>query len=707
MSKKIRIVLIILSVLLVGGIVYWQLVKKNIIKFAINFAVSKATDDEYYVKYDSSYVDEAGGNAGFYNIVLQNDSARIKMLKDDTTVDRTIVDIKVKALEITGLDVPGFRSNNTLTATTLRIVEPVVKIISTGKTEKNLTKDDSLALYKRITGKFKSIKAAKIEIINARILFANRLQEPHTRLEGVHIGLQNLRIDKNHDYNNIVSYLVKDVEVDVSSFIQKDDKKNVDFTARNLKYSAKGRFISIEKVTQEDRTGAVPTMIFSAIKIAGINTQNFIHAQKIQADSFLSAGGSISMQRIKRGKDANGQLDIENDFFTRAQIKNIVLGSTDVTVVNKTNGKTVIKGVKFTASNLGTVTSGTNLQRLLAGSNFMLSAEGTSLQTNDGLYDIIFSPFTLTGDAKILSIKSIKLKPRKTWQQFVGSLRAQTDLYDVSFSNVVLSGFDINAVLLNNNIVAKKLSMTPNLKIYNDLTVPFDNSSKIGKYPHQQLVSLGMPIFIEKVVLKNGDFLYRERGGVSKQTGDVHFSAINATIENVTNMKERIARNGTMTVRANARFLNKTYLQTTWQLPLTTGNATFTAQGNMGSMDATALNPISKPLGMAAINSGHINGLTFYITGNDLHSRGTVTLKYEGLSVHMLKSDRDSTTSLQKKGLLSTLANRLLKTSNPSKGKLRTGEIDYERDVTKSFFNLLWKSVLQAVQKIVKGKEDS
>ncbi|MBK8784950.1 MAG: hypothetical protein IPN43_00250 [Chitinophagaceae bacterium] len=56
---------------------------------------------------------------------------------------------------------------------------------------------------------------------------------------------------------------------------------------------------------------------------------------------------------------------------------------------------------------------------------------------------------------------------------------------------------------------------------------------------------------------------------------------------------------------------------------------------------------------------------------------------------------------MKKKGLQSLLANVLMKNSNPLNGVTRSDEINYERDKTKSFFNLLWKSIFSAAKKTV------
>lgn len=60
--------------------------------------------------------------------------------------------------------------------------------------------------------------------------------------------------------------------------------------------------------------------------------------------------------------------------------------------------------------------------------------------------------------------------------------------------------------------------------------------------------------------------------------------------------------------------------------------------GTAGTFDATALNPITEPLGMASLKTGKINNLEFYLTGNDLKATGT-TLLYENIKIALLKKD--------------------------------------------------------------------
>src|SRR5690606_33213641 len=116
------------------------------------------------------------------------------------------------------------------------------------------------------------------------------------------------------------------------------------------------------------------------------------------------------------------------------------------------------------------------------------------------------------------------------------------------------------------------------------------------------------------------------------------------------------------------------------------------------------LSSITEPLGMASISEGKINKLAFSMTGTDLASTGNAVLLYQDLNIKLLKPGADSTAELEKKTVASGLVNLFMKSNNPSREKTRTATIDYKRDVYKSFFNLLWKSIFDAAKKIAAGK---
>ncbi len=708
MKKKTGLILAGVGFIVIAGLIVWQFVKKDVIKNVIENAVSKDSENDYYIKYDSSYIDEVGGNASFFNIVLQSDSLQKKLLEKDTSLAPTIYNVQVKELSITGANIPSFLQKNAIEATKIKIIRPVITVISTGNEDHKMNKDDTVALYKKLTGKFEKIHAGEIEIVDAVIAFAKGNKSPHTTIQDANLVLKNFKVDKEHNYNDIISYFVKDLVVTAKSVTNVNESKHETFVAEGIKYSAPGRVLSINKILQKNSLTNNSVNDIQDVKITGINTKQFVYANKIEADSLTVKSGSVTIHQKQKAGSAKTTLELDNDYFSKAQVKNIVLGPTDIKIIKAKRGQSpiLLKKVEFSASGLPTVKDGSSLQKILAGSNWKLLTQGLNLQSADGMYNFVFGPVQANSGDKTLYIKTFNLNPTVTWAQYVKRIKVQHDYYELNAKDLKLSQLNLAKLVNDQEIDAGEMSLVLNLKTFNDRLLDYDKSSKVGKYPQQQLIDLDIPLNIRKLVVNNSSVIYRERGRISAQTGDVSFTGINATITNVTNIPTLIKQDNKMIMNASAKFMGASNLKTTWELPLSKANATFKVEGSLTGFNAKVLNKISEPLGMASFSRGQINGLTFSMTGDDYHSDGEATLKYEDLKIKLLKGDGDSTDALKDKDLISFAANIFVKNSNPKNGNLRTGKINFDRDITKSFFNLLWKSIFQASKKIARGKDD-
>jgi hypothetical protein len=107
---------------------------------------------------------------------------------------------------------------------------------------------------------------------------------------------------------------------------------------------------------------------------------------------------------------------------------------------------------------------------------------------------------------------------------------------------------------------------------------------------------------------------------------------------------------------------------------------------------------------MVEIKSCQIQDLTFNMTGNERRASGQVKFLYSNLKVNILKK-QDGSHEFKKKGLLSFLANALvIKDANPDGGETRLAHPRYERDITKSFFNLVWKTLFTGIKETALGE---
>ncbi|MGB5007713.1 MAG: hypothetical protein WBO39_12320 [Ferruginibacter sp.] len=699
MRKSLKIAGVILALALVGGVIYWQMHKKGIIKDSIENAITKGTDSLYFIHYDSSFIDEVNGNASFFNVRLQSDSLQKQLQQYDTASEATIYNIQADEVSIRGANIPGLIGNTSIEANAILIRHPVVYIISSGKKEKKiLNKQDSLAIYEKLLGKFKSIHAKEIIIENGHLYFIDKTGEPATALRNINVQLNKFRIDSTRDFNNIISYFVKDVVAKVQEVHVKGDKHNATFT--DVEYNAPARFIKLAGFRQKNSAGKI-VLDINNTSISNISTDAFILRQQLQAEELVSDGGLLTFY-IKKGSSADSlkdELEIDNNYFDEALVNKVSVGKTNIHIYNRAKpneAPVVISAVKFDAVDIQKLHSGTNIKNLISSSNWKLSAAGFSFLTENKRYKIQLGAFDINNANSSMRIQSIKVIPQFTEAAFSRILRKQEDLYDLEFRNIVLAGIDTRLLILKKRLEAATATLQPVVKIYRDRTVAEDLDSKVGKYPHQMLQTIKFPFSIKKLTIRNGTVSYSEKAEVSGKTGTVFFNNINGTVNNITNISDLISKSNLLELDATASFMGISKVHTLWKLPLNSSNGAFDVSGTAGGFNAVSLNPLIEPLGMASVKKGSVQHLTFKMTGTDLMTKGNATILYKDLKIEVLKIDSGD---VKKKGLQSLLANALMKNSNPLNGVTRSDEINYERDKTKSFFNLLWKSIFSAVKK--------
>jgi hypothetical protein len=70
------------------------------------------------------------------------------------------------------------------------------------------------------------------------------------------------------------------------------------------------------------------------------------------------------------------------------------------------------------------------------------------------------------------------------------------------------------------------------------------------------------------------------------------------------------------------------------------------------------------------------------------------------MKVEVLKRDK-KTNAIKKRRVLSIAANVLVQNNNPDSKGLRTINAKYDRNIYKSFFNLVWKTVFTGMKETV------
>ena len=312
-----------------------------------------------------------------------------------------------------------------------------------------------------------------------------------------------------------------------------------------------------------------------------------------------------------------------------------------------------------------------------------------------GRYIIKTPDIDFATTANTVTLKLVKIKQMRDNDPKTGKTK---EIYNIDIPSLVLAGFNWNK-LINHGVlkVPKADANNPSIEIQ---YIRENNSSsgRMGAYPQQLLLQVGLKTNIEELNVHNGYFKYTELTSKGNQ-GTVEFTGINGQFVNVTNLPHAIARNNNCTVKLAGKYMNKSPLSIKFELGLKDATGRFTVDGYLKDLEGDEVSPQAQAFSIVKVTSFHLKKMDIHITGDQTYSKGDFTVLYNDLKISLFKFD----TKLRegKKGTLAFLGSTLLLyKDNPLPGKdVRKVSTSFARDTTKGFINTLWQHMFRAAKK--------
>lgn len=324
--------------------------------------------------------------------------------------------------------------------------------------------------------------------------------------------------------------------------------------------------------------------------------------------------------------------------------------------------------------------------------------------TSDSIYKMKAKGITYSSKERILEVDSFKLQPTLEKEVFYGAANRQTSLYYIEFAklrfvNTRLDHFIHNNIIDADSVVFEK----PQVKIYDDKSLPPDLESKIGKFPHQQLSKAGATIIVKNISFKEASLELTEKDAKTHREGTLALSHLSFTANNVTNDGSFIKKNPVCSANFNGIIFNSSPVALNLKLYLNSVNGRFNASGFVKNISAAQLNQIAVPLANVQINSCKIHDLEFNVSGEDYSATANVRMRYNSLFLTVRKTDAETGETKTKKFLTKILNRFVIWPDNPGPdGTERTSQNKrVARLTTQSFFGLLWKTIFAGMQDVV------
>ena len=699
-------------VLAIGAVIYYNANKYSFINNKVGKIVADKTDSLYKISYDSISVNEAGGDLYIHNLSIKGDTILQKqyMQNGDTAAVPMLLHIFVPVLKVEGFKTASALLNKQLACDRIIISDPRITVyVFAGVAKDNDIKQQGQQLYKQLLGNFNLIQADSVSVINSEVVlrdFLSREIKFHTF--NTSINLTDLRIDSTHNYDTSRTLFSKEISLHSDKVIIGDEP--VIGEATNLTFNTRSKLLAMSAIEYNGiKNGGSMSGKVEGVSISGIEAAGAVEAMNIAIGkaAFKKASIQIKSKQKEAGNKSKASGDqLLTGWVKTFKMKEMQAGNLSLKMESSGKGASdlLINNSVITIDNLALDTI-SKMDNSLLGSadNFTVSNDLISIKSKDNLYVYNFSGLKVNKANKTISLIEFAVKPLLGETAFANKVRVQKDRYDIRMRNLTASAVDFDKLLDGKIDIGTVKTSGNSIKIYRDVSHPSDSILKVGKYPHQAIYKLKMPINIGRFIAVKTLVEYKERNPLSDTSGNLRFENSTLTLDNITNaprpankitnMNFDGALLGKIPLKVNIKFYLENVKEGHYQV-----NASIKR-----SFNAAILNPMVEPMGLVRMEKGKFNELTFNFMADNINAQGELVAKYEDLKLSLLKRDKKNNT-LNKKSVTSLLANVIVKNNNPANGKLRKADVVYKRDEYKSFFNMIWKFVFTGLKDVMGAK---
>jgi hypothetical protein len=281
-----------------------------------------------------------------------------------------------------------------------------------------------------------------------------------------------------------------------------------------------------------------------------------------------------------------------------------------------------------------------------------------------------------------ITLRDLQIIPNFSKAEFDRRISVEKDRFELQIETVEISNlnwdFEQDSIRLESPFMQINQA---DLKVYRNKLLPDDTSIK--PLYSRMIREMGMKIKFDSIKLKNSRIVYEEKTDVSRPPGELNFSEVHASLNNITNIGMNSPDFPETKIKISALLMGKSPLSINWKFDVRDPQDDFTISGEMEAISANEMNSFLRPAANIEVE-GRISSMFFNFYGNNDSALGDTRLQYHDFKVEVLRKD-----GVRKNKILSGLANLILK-NNVSNKNMDQKNISATRDKTKSFWNFLW-----------------
>lgn len=326
--------------------------------------------------------------------------------------------------------------------------------------------------------------------------------------------------------------------------------------------------------------------------------------------------------------------------------------------------------------------------------DYNLSLEDFYFQADDRLHHLTLEKVTTEGKDLILS--NFAFKSPFDNDAFFQKLEYRKSKFDIAIPQIVLKDFNLEKVFQNEFDLSVLEINNPILSIFSDKNIPtFPNQQK--KLPTESLSKLKTLVSIDSIAINHAKVTYSLKEKEKQERGEIFWTDIDATLENVTNDSLKIDTNPDMIAKINSKFMGSSNLDLTVRFFLDSPVFAYDVYGKLDTFDMRRTNQMFEDVTSIRVESGEVKELSFNFHADDNKSIGELDFYYKDLQVRLRQGKNK-----RPRRLLKWIVEKvIIKEKNTLAGSNKKGKIDILRNQEKGFFNQLWNSVLDGLKDVI------
>jgi hypothetical protein len=329
--------------------------------------------------------------------------------------------------------------------------------------------------------------------------------------------------------------------------------------------------------------------------------------------------------------------------------------------------------------------------------SFSTGINALDIQTADSMFHVSMEALNLSYRDKSIKLREVSFKPNISESAIQARYPYRHPQFSGTIGSLEMTGVNFDSLIYSRKVLIEQILLDKvSASIFQDNSKPLDKS-KFPPYLGQTITAIPIPLSIKQVKAKNVNLVNREKlpnGSIGK--ADIQRAMME--VSHITN----ISPPEMLTMKADAYMENKAHFNLILNFSYTDPKFTFNAI--IDKCNLAELNPIVKSYTTATFNKGVLDGMALSGNASRTNASGTMKFLYHDLDITLALKEK----AKWKSAVLAFSANTILPVANPSVDKpARIVQYHVDRDVNKSFVNLVIKSLLSGLKEtFIMSKEN-